>query len=130
MFRTLGLRHVIIVNSRSEVVGIIARAELLENHLQKCLGGTRSKEKNLDKKTFGHLSQVEMIAYDDDTSDFDRLVVDSPPERERFLAVDIEGVTLRNGSNSYSINRLDGSAVAKVKSENDIFFGDVDDSDL
>lgn len=36
MYRTLGLRHLIVVNSRCGVVGIIARAELTQSHLQDC----------------------------------------------------------------------------------------------
>jgi hypothetical protein len=44
MFRTLGLRHLIVVNAKNEVVGIVARAELVESHISPCLSSSRFAE--------------------------------------------------------------------------------------
>ena len=36
MFRTLGLRHLIVVDQRNAIVGIVTRAEMTEAHMMKC----------------------------------------------------------------------------------------------
>lgn len=108
MFRTLGLRHVIVLNSRSEVVGIVARSELLETHLHCCIGDKRinSRRKNYDSKAYTYLSQVEMTSYDED-GDRERLVSDGAPRNSSNVA---------GGEKSHK----------KVRVENSNFFGQDD----
>ena len=112
MFRTLGLRHVIVINSRSEVVGIVARSELLETHLHTCVGDQRinSRQKNYDSKSYTFLSQVEMTSYDED-SDRERLVSDQVA-RKSSKCSDTDPL------------RWKGQSQGKVRVENDKFFGE------
>lgn len=103
MFRTLGLRHVIVLNSRSEVVGIVARAELMENHLHACIG---DKWKGHDSKDYNCTGQLELPPF----SDSDRgSLLSSTNDNNNFITSDNGGIKM-----------------SRVKGDNEVFFGEDD----
>ena len=126
MFRTLGLRHVIVLNSRSEVVGIVARAELLEKNLHRCIGDkwAGSRQTDFDKPSFG---QIEMTSYDD--GDQDRLdsSMGSDNSGDRLLAGGADSAEKSQASDFTVKSNKRGKVIGSVKSDNKEFFGDDDD---
>jgi CBS-domain-containing membrane protein len=45
LFRSLGLRHLVVLNRRNEVKGMITRKDLTPNHMKTCLERLSEKEK-------------------------------------------------------------------------------------
>jgi hypothetical protein len=130
MFRTLGLRHVIVLNSRSEVVGIVARAELLESNLHACIGAKKNdtRQRNFDQKQYGYLGQIEMAPFGTD-NDRQRLVSDF----DSGSSTNEDEDQMRNGNGQQSAEqkasimsaRKGKSGVVKeVRNDNEDFFGD------
>jgi hypothetical protein len=60
MFRTLGLRHLIVVNQRNSVVGIVTRAEMTEAHMMKCFAGKPPRTLFESKETHNEPDSISM----------------------------------------------------------------------
>ena len=45
LVRSLGLRHLVVVNDAHDFVGLLTRSELLESNLESCLGRKRMRER-------------------------------------------------------------------------------------
>ena len=93
MFRTLGLRHLVVLNSRGEVVGIVARAELLESNLHAHIRDRKTdrRSRTFQKKKYEYLGNVEMSIFDsekDHEAPVSNRILGS--NGRRFAAVDQE----------------------------------------
>jgi chloride channel 7 len=51
MFRTLGLRHLLVINSTNHIVGIITRSELLPSHMTSCDGKSSTEGLTASRST-------------------------------------------------------------------------------
>lgn len=123
MFRTLGLRHLLVVSGRNEVVGIVARAELVESHLHECIADSgallRGERRFFDKKAYSHLDQTERVSFDEYADDS----IDRSSLRSDGKVVNIE-MTSGHSNGHGVLGRKN-----QIVKENDRFFDD-DDNDF